>query len=75
MSEEKSLTVYVMGEEDINVGFTGRLEAPIALVIPKAHLGIGLPIPIAVALHNALCHALALIEEQEDETTNKNLLN
>ncbi len=67
MSEEKSLTIYIMGEEDIHVGMTGKDEAPLALVVPKAGLGIGLPIPVAARLHDALCDALAMLEASQEK--------
>ena len=65
--KEKSLTIYIMGEEDIHIGMTGKDEAPLALVIPKAGLGIGLPIPVAARLHDALCDALAILQESPEE--------
>lgn len=71
--QERTLTVYIMGEDDVHVGMTGKVEAPLALVIPKAGLGIGLPIPVAVALHDALCDALAILED--DSEVPKELLN
>lgn len=65
MAENNSnISVYVMGPEDVHVGLTGRPEAPIALVIPKAHLGIGLPVDIAILVHNALCSAITILEEE-----------
>lgn len=69
MSEqkEKTLTVYIMGEDDIHIGMTGNDEAPIAIIVPKAGLGIGLPISIAHRIHDALCNALALVEDKSDE--------
>lgn len=67
MSEEKKdLTVYVMGPEDIHVGMTGRDEAPIAIVVPSAGIGIGLPVEVAHDLHDALCMALQAFDEQNE---------
>ena len=53
-----------MGKEDVQVGLTGRPEAPIALIIPKAFLGIGLPVEIAQLIHDALCNAITLLESE-----------
>lgn len=81
MENKDNISVYVMGEEDVHVGLTGRPEAPIAVIIPKAHLGIGFPIEIATAVHDALCNALALLEnevtdlEAEFSSIPKNKLN
>jgi hypothetical protein len=67
MDDTDNISVYVMGKEDVHVGLTGRDEAPIALIIPKAHLGIGLPVEIAQAVHDAICNALALLESEVED--------
>jgi len=64
MNAKDNISVYVMGKDDIHVGLTGRPEAPIAILIPKAFLGIGLPVEIAQGVHDALCSAIALLESE-----------
>lgn len=56
--DKTNLTVYIMSKGDVFVGLTGNEEAPIAIVVPKAGVGLGLPIPLAADLHDALCNAL-----------------
>jgi hypothetical protein len=67
MEDKDNISVYVMGKEDVHVGLTGRHEAPIALIIPKARLGIGLPIEIAQAVHDAICNAIALLGSESED--------
>jgi len=56
-----------MGLEDLHVGLTGKDEAPIALIIPKAQMGLGLTKAVAHLLHDNLCAAIATLEDFSDE--------
>ena len=62
-----NLTVFVMGLEDLHVGLTGKDEAPIAIIIPKAGMGLGLTRAVACLLHDNLCTALATLKDFSDE--------
>lgn len=74
MSDDK-ITVYVMDTGDIHVGMTGRDEAPLALIIPKVKLGLGLTVDDAAALHDALCDALNMFVVDEHVEVPKSQLN
>ena len=62
-----NLTVFIMGLDDLHIGLTGKDEAPIAIVIPKASMGLGLTRAVACLLHDNLCTALATLEDFSDE--------
>lgn len=63
MADDK-LGVYVMEMGDIRVGLTGNSDAPIVLVVEKAEVGFGLSLDIALNLHDALCGAIGMMQNE-----------
>lgn len=71
MTDEEKLSVWIMDADDIKIASTGREDAPLVLVIPKAGVGLGFSLENAAKLHDNLCMALSMMSPDEDELNAK----